>query len=326
VPSISNIRTDGGGTLGSAVQQQWAAVATPPRPPGRHAYHARDSWVISCDSWMQQRKVINLWCNPSSAQWSVGRRGTSVKTAAGTSRNVWRNHYRGTYYDEAEVALTFQSGNIMPVMGYEGRGQPAAGESVVNWLRKGSVPPGLQNFYDFMALLNEPQTLGPAENHHTITYHSRVFPRLTMWGFFQDDQRITWSERADDTGNSIEWNATFVVYGSNPRIDSRYAAQLTSTYLTWITSGGGAGEALPLGMAASASAEQYLSTAVSPGSPGPKPPGQGTLQTGGGKTTSGGKPPPAPAAPGVQLPAGSGAAAASQVSSSTVLMLGGGLP
>jgi hypothetical protein len=272
---------------------------------------------------MSQRKAISLYCNPRSAQWRLGRRGTSVKTAAGTIRSVWKNQFRGTYYDEGEVTLTFQAGNIMPVMGNVGRGEPSAGESVKSFLAKGGVPPGLQNFHDFLALLNEPQTLGPAENRHTLDYHSRVFPRLHLEGFFKDEDPITWTDTSDDNGNSLEWTATFVIYSASPRLDSRNGYDLSSVYKSWMQHEG-ASESVPTNLAASAAAEQYLSTAQTVGTPS-LPPAQGTNKTGDGQTSSGSKPPPAPATPGssVTLPAGSGAAAAAQVTSQTKLMLGG---
>lgn len=321
MPNIGNIRT-GLGTFGEQIQE--AIWTSQHRPQGRAAYHPRTPWVVSCRSWMERKKSISLYCNPRNAQWRLGRRGTTVKTAAGTIRNVWKNQFRGTYYDEGEVTLTFQAGNILPIMGNIGRGEPAAGESVKGFLAQGGAPPGLQNFYDFLALLNEPQTLGPAENRHILVYHSRAFPRLYLEGFFKDEDPITFSEVSDESGaNTVEWTATFVIYSSSPRLDSLNASDLASTYRTWMQ-GDGASESIPSGLAASAAAEQVLSTVQTVGSPS-LPPAQGTNQTGNGKTSSGSKPPPAPAAPGssVTLPAGSGAAAATQVTDRTKLMLGG---
>lgn len=217
-------------------------------PKNRISPHYRTPWVVTCKSWMYQNKAIELYANPSKISWSHGRRGTSVKTAAGTVRNVWYNHYRGTYYDEAELKVTFQSGNIMPFMAYLGGNynfsDPAVYNNLINL--KEAVPQGLLDFYRFKELLNEPAYLGPAENRHIMTYHSRVFPKMYLEGFFKDEDPITWEESAEGggtAGNTLNWTATFVVYDSYPRLDS--ASQMIAAYSSWLAQEGMV-EALPM--------------------------------------------------------------------------------
>jgi len=198
---------------------------------------------------MSSNKGIELYVNPSKISWSHGRRGTSVKTAAGTVRNIWYNHYRGTYYDEAELKITFQSGNIMPFMSYLGGNynfnDPATYANLISL--KEAVPQGLMDFYRFKDLLNQPAYLGPAENRHIMTYHSRVFPKMYLEGFFKDEDPIVWEESAEGggtTGNTLNWTATFIVYDSYPRLDS--ASQMIAAYSSWLAQEGMM-EALPSG-------------------------------------------------------------------------------
>jgi hypothetical protein len=220
---------------------------------GRYSRHPRTPWVVTCKSWLSQGKGINLYVNPKDTAWSIGRRGTSVKTAAGTVRNVWRNRYKGTYFDEPEIRITFQSGSVMPFMSHintlydlGGTGKLGGYLSVNEALTKGGIPPGLRDFYWFLNLLDQPAWLGPGENNHIITYHSRVFPTMFLEGFFKDEEPIAFTESAqggDNTGNTINWTATFVVYRSYPPLNN--AQQLISTYEAWVA-GDGASEAIPL--------------------------------------------------------------------------------
>lgn len=289
--AISNIKTDAMSagtpmTLGQYFQK------LQPAPRSRDFRQARTPWTVSCRSWLQTNEAINLYCNPSSVQWSLPRRGTSVKTAAGTIRSIWRNQHRHTYYDEGEITVTFQAGNIMPVMGYYGSGIDFKNvEEVEGALAAGAIPPGLDDFYKFLSLMDAPATLGAAENRHILVYRSRVFPKLYLEGFFKDDVPITWAERADDTGNTIEWTATFQIYTSFPSF-SNYA-QLRDTYMSWI-SAEGAVEALPMGGVTAAEFSNYTAAkALSEAEPVGPPPKQGTLQVGNAKTAVTGTAPPA---------------------------------
>jgi hypothetical protein len=282
--AISNIETNARSagtpmTLGQYFQKLQAA------PKSRDFRQARTPWTISCESWLRSGDAINLWTNPVAVQWSLPRRGTSVKTAGGTIRSIWRNQHRRTYYDEGEIIITFQAGNIMPVTGYLGSGFDFNNvKSVEDALAVGAIPPGLDNFYQFLALMDEPATLGASENHHVIVYRSRIFPKMLLKGFFKDDVPIAWGDRADDTGNTVEWTATFVIYESFPRFGSY--SQLRDTYMSWI-SAEGATEALPMGGVTPADFSAYTAQkALSEADPVGPPPGQGQLQTGGGKTTT----------------------------------------
>jgi len=198
--------------------------------------HARDSMVVTTTAWNRYspENGIFLYANPSDMRWSMPRRGTNIKTAAGTVRNVWRNRYRGTYYDEGTVGITFQSGNIMPAMGYQDNIELSTADRVAQAVAAPRVPPGLLNFYKFIELLDQPMLLGPAGNRHVLIHHSRVFPNLYMEGYFLEDS-FNFSEVSTD-GNRLQWEATFQIYRTEPPLyGSRAANGLIQTYQGWIS-------------------------------------------------------------------------------------------
>jgi hypothetical protein len=146
---------------------------------------------------------------------------------------VWRNSFReGSLYDEFDVQLTFQAGNIMPFMGQADKNIETR-DQINSAVANPEVPPGLMDFYEFLELLNEPQIMGAWENEHVIILHSRVFPRLRLEGFFKIDTPLTFPESADN-GNTLQWTHTFHVYRTYPRIYS--ATQLQSVYRSWVSS------------------------------------------------------------------------------------------
>ncbi len=191
----------------------------------RDAMHPRDAMIVTTTHWEHQGKFITLWANPSDMQWSLPRRGTAVKTMGGTVRNVWRNRYKGTYYDEGTVNITFQSGNIMPGAAYT-NAEIRDVDTAINARNNPRPPHGLQNFYDFLALLDDPMLLGAGENFHHIFCRTRVFPDLHLEGYFQEDT-LTMGERSSE-GNSITWSATFQIYKSTPKLWS--SVGLTAAY------------------------------------------------------------------------------------------------
>lgn len=191
----------------------------------RPLMHYRDSMTVTCKHWEHQGRSIRLFVNPSNMQWNLPRRGTVVKTAAGAVRNVWRNRYKGTYYDEGTVAITFQTGNIMPSTAYD-NSELRSPEDAQRAIATPRTPPGLHNFYDFLELLDEPMLLGASENQHMIIHTSRVFPRMMMYGFFTEDS-MSFTEAATD-GNRLEWQATFQIYRTVPRFQRR--SDLVASY------------------------------------------------------------------------------------------------
>ena len=212
------------------VHRQLGDYAVGNRP--RLSQHPRDPMIVTCASWMRSGRFIPLYCNPSDMQWNLPRRGTVVKTAAGAVRNTWRNRYKGTYYDEGTVNITFQAGNIMPSMGYPEDAELRSYDNIASAIASPRVPPGLMDFYDFLELLNVGALMGSAANYHIIRHHSRVFPDLMMYGFFTEDS-MSFSELATD-GNTLQWSATFQIYRMVPNFSS--ASQMENVYTNWITS------------------------------------------------------------------------------------------
>lgn len=181
--------------------------------------HVRFPVVLTTSAWMAQDKFIGLWVNPLSASWSINRRETSTKTAAGVVRNTWRNRYRNTYYDEYTIAFTFQTGNIMPSAGIPDRVlNDATGRA--STLQGPAVPPGLIDFYKFGEMVDQPMLLGQMENRHHIYYRSRVFPRIHLEGYFVGETATTFTENAEGNANQLQWTATFQVYKSDPPINN----------------------------------------------------------------------------------------------------------
>ena len=193
--------------------------------PDRLSRHQRSPWIVSCKSWLHRGRYIPLFVNPSDAQWSMPRRGTVQKTAAGVVRNTWYNRFRGTYFDEFTINLTFQTGNIMPSSAYAGKNF-ASYQDRVSAQQQPKIPPGLGNFYEFLNLLDQPKLLSAYENRRVIIMHTRVFPVLRLEGFFTEDP-VTFSE-SDRNANMLTWTATFQVYATYPKITN--ASQMYQVY------------------------------------------------------------------------------------------------
>ena len=233
---VSNIKNAGVGTsrtqtslvdlVAKAEQDvQKGAVGMP-----RYSRHARDAMIVSCGYWQSIGKDIHLFVNPDDVRWSIPRRGTTVKTAAGQTRNTWRNHFRGTYYDEFTLDITFQSGSIMPSAPYADIPLNTYYQ-IAEAASNPTVPYGLEDFYRFLELINVPSLMGAYENFHIINYHSRIFPNLTMYGYFPEQSPISWVDSSKD-GNQVKWNASFQCYYTNPAIWN--AKQLISAYKRFI--------------------------------------------------------------------------------------------
>jgi hypothetical protein len=199
--------------------------------PYRLSKHSRAAWIVSCKSWLGNGQYIPLFVNPSDVQWSIPRRGTVQKTAAGAVRNTWRNRFRRTYFDEFTLNITFQSGNIMPSMAYVDRDMTNY-QDLQDAYNFPHAPPGLGNFYMFLELLDVGKLAGAYENYHIIIMHTRVFPVLRLEGWFTEEP-VTFAESAQNA-NQINWTATFQVYRTYPRIQS--ATLMTQTYREFVQS------------------------------------------------------------------------------------------
>jgi len=208
----------------------------------RDFVHERTPTIITTREQLHYGGYIRCWCNPSEANWSMSRRESMQKTAAGMVRNTWRNRSRDTYYDNFPVAFTFQAGNIMPSAPYNFRD---AGFGLLQRLRAAAqvplVPPGLNDFYKFLALTDSPALLGSQPNYHIVIYNSRVFPQLWMEGWFQPDgPSFTDSSQ---NGNTVTWTHTFLVVKTFPKLTTQ--SLMSGLYSDWVKNSGALGEALP---------------------------------------------------------------------------------
>lgn len=197
--------------------------------PYRPIRHHRAPWIITCRNWLYRGTYIPLFVNPSDVQWSIPRRGTVQKTAAGTVRNTWRNRFRNTYFDEFNLNITFQTGSVMPSNAYFDKDLTTY-NGLTTAYEQPQVPPGLYDFYRFLNLIDQPKLAGAYENRHIIIMHTRIFPILRLEGFFTEEP-VTFAESNKDA-NQLNWTATFQVYRTFPRIQS--ARMLTSVYKEFI--------------------------------------------------------------------------------------------
>ena len=212
-----------------------AEAAVSGLPISRLSRHPRDAMQVTTKAWnLNGDPGIYLFANPTDMRWSMPRRGTVVKTTAGAVRNVWRNRYRNTYYDEGTIGITFQTGNIMPAMGYPSDLDLKTVDQIAAARQNPQVPEGLMNFYRFMELLDQPMLLGTFENRHVIRHHSRAFPNMYIEGYFLEDS-FNFSEMATD-GNRLQWEATFQVYRTVPRMNN--ARRLAAKYQAWVKASG----------------------------------------------------------------------------------------
>jgi hypothetical protein len=242
----------------------------------------RQPWVLTCQKWIEEARYIIAAVNPKDVQWRLPQRSAVQKTRAGEIIHIWKDKFRGTFYDEPQLAITFQSGNIMPirqnayvdssdrqVLGRidanptsglqrdvtsavnsaipEGvaRDVTGAAETLENRTgkRRGStapqfegstvsrpkrkndpaerepaVPPGLDNFYEFLSLVDEQKILDGGDiNFVYIVYNSRIFPSITLAGLFTPEG-VSWTDSSDDPNQVNSWTANFTVYDSFPKL------------------------------------------------------------------------------------------------------------
>jgi hypothetical protein len=189
----------------------------------------RKSFILTSDLWQRDSKALLLHAGPSEAQWSVAIRASTEDTKGGRahymqSRPLEEGKY--TYFNLPSVSFTFQTGNILPIP-LEAAAKPllesiAAFGSNSNVPTKGTaVPYGLQDFYYFMQLINQPPIMpsGQNEGKHNylwVYYSSLQFPNIVLKGFIEPEG-VSWSDAAD-APNSFTWSATMAVYESSPDI------------------------------------------------------------------------------------------------------------
>ncbi len=160
---------------------------------------------INADLPQPVSKAIKFRCNPSDITWSMTQRSMEQKTKAGTVLHVWNDHDRKTYFNEPVITLKLQTGNILPVRNIFEPATP-------------TVPDGLNNFYEFMALVDEVKVLDDGRaNLCYIDYNSLIFPKIRLWGFFTPNG-INFTDKSSNPATVNDWTASFTVYRSEPNL------------------------------------------------------------------------------------------------------------
>jgi hypothetical protein len=213
----------------------------------------RTPFVMTCQEWLSQTspRYIIAAVNPSEISWRLPQRAAAQKTRIGEIVHYWRDRFRNTFFDEPQLSITFQSGNIMPM-----RTKPLVTTGIFNRqvryvqpIRRidgvpvqnpdqfvevpklgpdpteqtPQVPPGLKNFYEFLELIDTQKILDSGDvNLVYLIYNSRIFPNMTLAGLFTPDG-VSWTDSATDPNQVTSWSATFTVYDSFPRLNDNAA-------------------------------------------------------------------------------------------------------
>ena len=209
----------------------------------------RNPFILTCQQWIEDERYIIASVNPSDVQWRLPQRAAAQKTRVGEIVHYWRDRFRGTFYDEPQLSITFQSGNIMPMRTKplvktgirqefetpvyrvadvgDGRGQAYQIRETITVPKLGpdeesvTVPPGLDNFYEFLQLVDEQKILDNGDiNYVYIIYNSRIFPNITLAGLFTPEG-VSWADSAGEPNQINGWSATFTVYDSYPRLNDK---------------------------------------------------------------------------------------------------------
>lgn len=183
---------------------------------------------------MQQKpgRYIISGVNPKDVTWRMPQRSSVQKTRMGEIMHIWKDRQRGTYFDEPQLSINFQSGNIMPIRrdpvksvrwatverenGVDVYNHVAYTEPSDETVR---VPTGLQNFYEFLSLVDEQKILpSGATNFVYIIYNSRIFPNMTLAGLFTPEG-ASWTDSSDSPNEVTNWTANFTIYDTFPKLN-----------------------------------------------------------------------------------------------------------
>lgn len=162
------------------------------------------------------KNAIVWYANPKSVDWTISQRGSEAKTKAGSVLHIWRDRLRRTDYDDPKITMTFQTGNIMPLFDNgvdpQGpRGKPLQGRQ---------TPPGLNDFYKFLQLVDASKIKNGKANMVQILYKSRIFPAMTIVGFFDPQAVVKFSDSSDNPFQVNSWAATFTIYKTVPALNN----------------------------------------------------------------------------------------------------------
>jgi len=181
--------------------------------PGRPFSGPRLSTVVSTEQHLRTsrtrkkqstRNIINCWVNPYSIDWSFPLRVATQETLAGEVAYTWRRRPKvkapRKLFGIGTANITFQTGSIY---------------SRETGSNDGDVPPGLDDYYTFLRLVNEPLSLPDGSfNHFVVIHTSALFPTIILKGVIAPEG-VTCAESAE--GNySQRWTATLRIYQTIP--------------------------------------------------------------------------------------------------------------
>jgi len=160
-----------------------------------------------------------FWVNPSECQWKLATRTSIEKISGGVVHHEWpqtgmymgNNSFLGSRYDQPLLSLSFQTG-IITAGGYDDILSEGNNET--------SPQPGLGNFFDFLDLLDRPDTTSSgAPNYIHILYSSPLFGQrgIYLQGFFTEEG-VAWTDSAENPNQINSWGATFMVFNMQPSL------------------------------------------------------------------------------------------------------------
>lgn len=206
--------------------QQNVAVQSPTLQPGANPYGViRQPWIFSTFADLTNQSTVQslvaqnqglppntiVWyANPKSVDWSISQRGMEAKTKSGTVLHIWRDRLRKTDYEDPKITLTFQSGSILPSYSNAQDSSQLAGAPNV------PLSQGLNNFYQFLSLVDASKIKNGQANLVHILYRSRIFPSMVISGFFDPQSVVKFSDNSDNPFQINSWSTTFTIYRTVP--------------------------------------------------------------------------------------------------------------
>lgn len=251
-PKFSGFGSEASGTPLPSPQTLFKAPQDPNSPvpgvikqeydaPYRGLKNQRTPFLFST---VQGDVQFSFWINPSECSWRIPLRTTIEQIQGGAVHHEWDSTGVGIQnpqkFDQPIINFTFQSGNVAPqswldVSQLTFVGPPVTPPQV--------IPPGLANFYDFLALLNQPnitsdrtetrtnvttgevtqeRVRGGDANYVIIQYHSLMMPLMVLQGFFTQEG-VQWTDNSENPNGISTWGASFVVFSSTPSLFDRGA-------------------------------------------------------------------------------------------------------
>lgn len=180
-------------------------------------------WILTCDRWSQIAQYIVLPINPGDVAWHVPLKAASEQTKHANVSYVWRNTYLNMSADggksehssmlqDFELALTFNSGNIAPMVSRARIKAMGSEETGTAWnyaIDPESKASDLIKFDEYGAMLNDvlayraalPDPAGYVEDYDpTVPLGVQNLYRLLS---LADEPRVTYTQRGGTKANRV---------------------------------------------------------------------------------------------------------------------------